>query len=306
MLTKGPGDSSLYPHSPKSLKSQWLLYIPQLVDPIEFVEIDSNFLLSLGAHCPHQNYLFATKRKPTLNEILVIESAVSFCFDCPCAFMEPRFPKESTQLYRGYRAYHKKFHGPTIEGWESPFRGQTEVVDIASQNALDTFPRCIDTITPGKVRWHMKLPKQPSVRNAMIVYRHAALSLDPFSRILNYWRCLESITTIEERKKLFANILNLTPSPLFALNTHDGCRRFNVMKKYKNESRLHFNRLVKTLGTPSALSDHFYKQRRCPIAHANGKPLSYESGVSYGEFARDCIMLKLIVRCAIEAKIESG
>ena len=65
MLTVGSVDWPLYPNTPKSLKSQWVFYASQLSDPIEVIEIDGTFLLSLGAHTPHENYLFATKHKPT-------------------------------------------------------------------------------------------------------------------------------------------------------------------------------------------------------------------------------------------------
>ncbi len=303
MLTTGPVDRSLYPNSPNSLKSQWVLYASQISDPIEVIEIDGNFLLSLGAHTPHENYLFATKRKPTLNEICLIESAITYSFDCPCALINPCFQKESNQLRRGCRPYYKKFHGPIVEEVYDPFRGQTDIIDIASQNGLDSFIRHLDPITPGELRWKLKLPTKASVKNAMFVYRLAATSLDPFSRILNYWRCLESLTTISERKALFADVPNLSPRSVLAIDRSNGNKRFNVMKKYCNEAKLHFKHLVKTLGNASDINDYFYKQRRCPVAHAKEEPLSYDSGVSYGEFARDCIMLKVVVRSAMEAKM---
>lgn len=303
MLTVGPVDPSLYPNSPRSLKSQWVLYASQLLDPIEVIEIDGTFLLSLGAHSSHVNYLFATKRKPTLNEICLIESAITYCFDCPCALINPRFPKESNQLRKGYRPYYKKFHGSIVEEMYNPFHGQDEIIDIASQNGLDSFARHLDSITPGESRWKLKLPTKASVKNAMFVYRLAALSLDPFSRILNYWRCLESLTSINERKALFADVPNLSPAPVYVMDRPNAKKRFNIMKKYCNEAKLHFNDLVKTLRSANDINDYFYKQRRCPVAHANGTPLSYDSGVSYGEFARDCIMLKVVVRSAMEAKM---
>ena len=44
MLSVGLINQELYPNSPKSLKSQWVLHAPLLDDPIEVIEIDDQFL----------------------------------------------------------------------------------------------------------------------------------------------------------------------------------------------------------------------------------------------------------------------
>jgi hypothetical protein len=263
----------------------------------------TQFLLSLGAHSPHENYLLCVPRKPSLNEICLIEATFSFYFDIPCALVMPRFEKEASILNRGLLAYHKKFHGPVSKETFRPYDGIIESIEVASRHGLDSHSRLFDRLSGGETRWKMKLPKDEKVKNALFVYRLASMTTDPFARILNYWRCLESLTNLEERKLLFQKVPNIKLNPLMVTAWLDQSR-FDVMKRYVNEAQLHFNHLLKKYGSSFDISEHFYKKRRCPVAHANGRPLYYNSGISFGELTRDCILLKVIVRHALETMID--
>lgn len=304
MLTTGHVNMALYPKSPKSLKSNWHLSIPQLADPIEVIEVDDRFLISLGAHDAHRFYLFSVQRKPSVDELCLVESAVSFCFDCPCALTDPVFENDATELYRGFKRYYKKFHGKVADDFYRPFTGIEQITETASEHGLDSYQRYLQCVTPGDLRWKLVLPTQERVKNALFMYRLACMSLDPFSRILNYWRCLESLTTVADRRMLFANLPNLGLAPVMVRDWMEhGDRGFDVMKRYVGEARLHFNHLTKKGHSPSDICDYYYSQRRCPVAHAERDPLYFGSGVSLGELMRDCILLKVVVRSAIESKL---
>lgn len=302
MLTLGPVNWKLYPKNLRSLKSQWILHSPQLSDPIELIEIDDRHLLSLGAHDAHRNYLMSVKSKPSIEEILLIEACVSYAFDMPCAIVKPRFKRESTSLLKGYRNHYRKFHGPIHDGFFDPFTGSIEAIDVASENGLDSFRRTLDTVSPGSVRWKLKLPGNVKVKNALYVYRLAAMASDPFARILNFWRCLESLTTRNQRQQLFQDVETIQLSPVSAYDVFDK-GDFDVMKTYTHEAKLHARQLRSRLGSSHDLSDYFYTERRCPVAHANGNPLYFDSGISYGELLRDCILLKVVVRFAIDSAL---
>ncbi|MBI1249463.1 hypothetical protein GC197_16685 [bacterium] len=302
MLTLGLLNPSLYPKSPKSLKSQWILHAPQLNDPLECIEINDAYILSLGAHDAHRNYLLCVKAKPSLEEILLIEACISYVFDMPCAIVDPRFKRESTVLMKGFRNYYRKFHGPIHDDFFDPFAGNTGAVDIAAEYGLDSFRRTLNPVSPGASRWKIELPAKAKLKNALYVYRLASIASDPFATILNYWRCLESITTRSDRLQLFQDVETLNLSPVSAYDPFDK-GDFDIMKTYVREAKLHAKQLRKKLGGSHDLSDYFYTQRRCPVAHANGRPLYFDSGISYGEILRDCILLKVVVRFAIEQEL---
>lgn len=305
MIPTGPTNRALYPKGPESLKSQWLFSIPQLSDPIESVEVNDEFLISLGYHSPHENYLLAPKRKPKLDEISQIESLLTFYLDCPSALTEPRFKKEANTLNRGLFHYQKKFHGITSHEFFRPFEATQELVDLASNHGLDSYRRHLDQLPYAEISWKIELPKNEKLNDALFVYRLASLSVDSFSRILNYWRCLEALTNKEEREDLFLKIPDINLSPVISYSTC-GTKRFDIMKKYLHETNLHIKILEKKLGSKNEISKYFYKKRRCPIAHANDKPLRLGKEVSYGDLVRDTILLKTLSRYIIENHIQKS
>ena len=303
MLTIGPENIALYPRSPKSLKSQWEIHIPDLTDPIEVIEIEELFLASLGAHSPHMNHLFGTIRKPTYSEIALIECCFAFQFDCPCAIVDPRFKKEAGEIAKGVIRLKKKFTGIFHEDFFDPFDGIKAQVDVASEHDIDGYVRMLDNINSQTLRWKMSLPSGIKMKNALHSYRMARLSLDPFSRILNYWRSLEPITTVAERRAIFEVLPTITLKPVLVSNWKDR-RQFDIMKTYVGEAKLQFDNLIRKGLTPSDICDHYYRQRRCAIAHAANNPLGYDSGISLGELQRDTIVMKVVARHAIEKLLQ--
>jgi hypothetical protein len=302
MLTIGPKNWTLYPKSPKSLKSQWEIHIPNLSDPIEVIEIEDKFLASFGAHSPHLNHLFGTIQKPSYSVITLIECCLAFQFDSPCAIIRPRFPREATNILRGVKRLTKKFNA-FHEDFYDPFNGIEEQVDAASNNGIDNSMRCLERINSRNVSWKLSLPHSVKMKNALHSYRMALLSIDPFSRILNYWRALEPITTLAERRCMFEELPSIRLKPVFVSHWRDHHNQFDVMVDYFSEAKLHYQSLLKQDLSADGICDHFYEQRRCPVAHGKSDPLGYDSGVSLGELHRDSIFLKVIARHAIEASL---
>lgn len=296
----------IFPREPCDLKDAWSVVSTQLSDEIDYVQIGSRYVLSLGAHDTHANLLLSATHAGSIQEIRQVENLISYVFDIPCLLTFPSNCRVASKYYKGLNDFfafvghrtHRQVYSVEhrlAEIWET-------VGNVVSDGYIRLLPQRVIR-KPQKMCWTCGWPSDSSFNRAITVYRQALISPEPHSMILNYWRALEAVSTKNERYTIARDLGAYRIKAVRAIDPMTpGARSeaFNLMTKYRRHVRNYLRSLVSSHGSTEAVMDHLYKNRRNPQAHADHSILDVSGDVTLRSLYEDALLLKYMCRCAIE------
>lgn len=150
--------------------------------------------------------------------------------------------------------------------------------------------------------------KYSKVSKEISLYAMALRQIDPLTEFLCYYRVIESITN-SNGKEWLKNNINLIKEYNFGrlgigVESRQDLKIKNLFFIYKKRA---LNRIkeLKIEFPGKDLSEYFYNENRCGVAHGKAGIKIHDFSYTVEEIAKDNYILKLISRMAIENKIKS-
>jgi len=146
------------------------------------------------------------------------------------------------------------------------------------------------------------------VAKELILYSAALRQLDPLSEFLGYYRVIESVTGKNHKIWITENLLRLKSYNFGFLEfgvdfpPPQKKQRTNLFSIYRRRALSRLKDLNNKLKERN-ISEYFYNENRCGIAHGKSKVKEYDFKYNIIEVSKDNYLLKLLSRIAIEDKI---
>jgi len=281
----------------------WDVVMPNMHDEAKVIQINNKYILRIGMQVTQGIILLSANYKLNYLKAIEISNAISYVFDTVCHVGFPYSKGESKAYLAGMKQYYKlmgKLHIRTIGDIE---REHLDKYDILNSMLGDEYMRILPFSLQRGKNYSMDIPDNKKLLNAFFVYKQALLSTEPQGRILNYWRALEAVTTKSKRYNLIERFREhrLKPVKCFhATIPRHSDAEFNLIIRYRSSVDRYFNKLLYIYGNSKNVLDHYYKNRRCPSAHANSSVLYADNQTTLVSLYRDALFLKYLARCAIE------
>jgi len=145
------------------------------------------------------------------------------------------------------------------------------------------------------------------VSKELSLYSTAVRQLDPLSEFLCYYRVIESVAGTNGKDWISKNLNRIEKYNFgfleFGTDAGNGprLRRTNVFSIYRKRALERLKELEGKLDG-SSVSDYFYHENRCGIAHGKRNIKEYDFKYNIEEISRDAGILKLLSRIAVEDK----
>lgn len=293
----------------------WRAYIqvsaPKIRDLMEIVSLGDKYILSVGGHLTH-GILLMDKACP---EPLTVERCLSCCALLAFATDSPVVPIIHTGHFSAgnSRQVSTSLRGTvfsTVKQYGDMLGDLAAAADVYAQTGVtDPFNlgRVLMPRSPTRGFWAFyPWPTSASIERGLAAYWMATLSVLAPSRILNFWRAMEGVTTPQVREALFTDlhsrrtaavwtqVTRLRKGPDFRYRLVDGCRALRRIAVRRRDELLGLH------GTAKAAMDHIYWEGRGKAAHADRKSLEYDMAAFIGDQLRDAELLRFMARVAIE------
>jgi hypothetical protein len=235
---------------------------------------------------------------PTFREIVFYTNCLAYEHDLP-AFIWP---------------FRKKALVQPIE------RGRKKYIDDSYYQSLGVAYEGLNSIRLGPLgyvnfRWpgfqkEVDIPytkKYSTVSKELSLYSTAVRQLDPLSEFLCYYRVIESTTGTNGKDWISKNLNRIEKYNFgfleFGTDARNGLRlrRTNVFSIYRKRALERLKELKGKLDG-SSVSDYFYNENRCGIAHGKRNIKEYDFKYNIEEISKDAGILKLLSRIAVEDK----
>ena len=284
------------------LPSVWRLVAPGLHEQRSCIQVDRKYVVSVGAHFNRCCALLSEAHKISYLTAVEICNYLSFLFDTPIDVAISLRNVDAGSTFRGLSRYFR-LRGFSPSGFKDIQRLIADPKEILA-SAEDGWQRLFPVDPRDKGRFlGFDLPTNRRLRNALVAYRQALLSVEPVGQILNYWRVLEATAKTPAKrtailKDLFAS--RLQGVPCIDWHSHGEIRHFNLVAKYKRAIRPHYRRLQAIHKSDQSIITFLYKQRRCPSAHAARDVLRVDASTEPRDLYYDALLLKLLARLSIQ------
>ena len=304
-----PKIGEIYPSEPKDCKSVWNIFMPAILDEGDCIQINKKYILSIGAHDVHTSLLLSVKHDIDFLTIQDISCFLSYLFDSlvHCGLSNKK--KDITSYLSGLSSYFRLIGRRTFKTIWTVQEQVYSAYEAVGDTTGDDFHRVMpfDLWDKGEnISCGCEFPNNDKIRRAFFSYKQGLLSIEPQGMILNYWRSIEAVSSLNDRYNLIRSFRNQQLRPVKAIdlnkpNINDSRpKSFNLMLRYKKFIIKYFDKLTQTHGGPENVLDHFYKNRRCPSAHSRTNILEVNRNVSLSSLFNDALLLKYLARCAIE------
>lgn len=294
----------IHPTSPDDVVSSWELKAASLEDSGEVIEIDGEYILSVGVHVSHTPLLMSTKQRLQYGSAFEICNVLTYLTDSP---IHLRYGDKTDvePLFKGIKPYLSLMGFDYLANKYSLQDKIAERYELISETADDDFQRLMpfSTFATSFVT-AFDIPKDSSLRRAFYAYRQGVFSVDPQGAILNYWRALEPITNKQQRYEIFDTFESVRLRPVYSRRLpirRKSTKKFNLLIRYRDYLYRYVSDLQRHYGSRSRILDHLYANRRCPSAHARNDILQIGDDVTLVTLFNDALLLKYIARCAIES-----
>jgi len=294
--------------------SDWRAYVPlyaPLSDLHEVCSLGDRYIVSAGAHLTHRHLLMDKGGPQPLN----IERSLSCCALLTYALDSPVVPQHSASHgsnVSDVKGFDRTFRNSPIRTAERYFEALAQAAEAAG--VFYEIPRTISiqqTMTrdrPPSGSWnYYPWPPTERIWRAVHAYSQASLSVAAPTRVLNFWRAVEAVTTRAERRALFTTLLSQRIAPVWATAY---CLRgpvtMNIARRLKTDAVRRYRTLVSALGSPDAALDYLYLEARGKAAHADQKSLEYDSGTLVASHFVDATLLRFLARVAIDQAWEEA
>jgi len=263
------------------------------------VTIDSD-LLAYQHHPGYTIYLipYRKKKHPAFEKVFFYANCVAYILDLPTM---PHLPATE---------FNKYFQKPIF------YDKQVHNRDYYKFNFIATL-EYITRIRLGFCSVHFNVEMEKTNLELTAKYRKAAdelqlyggalKQLDILGEYLNYFRVIESVT----KNSGVAWIKNAIPKirnydyGIIKASDFENKNKKNLLQLYKNKALRRIKSLRTKYQTNEGLAKYLYINNRCGIAHGKENLRYMDFGSDYFEVAKDCVILKMLARMAIEEKISA-
>lgn len=277
-------------------------------DSVGCVTIDNRLVLAQSHPnpwlylCPLQG-----EPQPSYQEARFYADCLSYEHDLP-AFVPP--PKAD---------FYRHSYSSSLPSAIRKFVAERYFDDIITVLELIRIIREGELESVVKFRWNgwenpVDLPytkKYFALSDALHLYASALRQFDPLFEYLGYYRVLENILHTNAKQWITNNLSRLQRfdfGDLIATLHPRLCRlankkpSINVFTVYRRRALARLRVLNRALGARS-IADYLYNENRCGIAHGQTIKRS-DFGSDYFSVAKDCYILKLLARMAIEDHVQ--
>lgn len=295
----------LYVWGRPAKRAIYIIYLIGLArDSVRCVTIDNKVILAQIhpayslALCPLQG-----KSQPSYKEVLFYADCLSYEHDLPALV-----PPLRSEFYR----HSYKF---SLSPASKKCTAESYFEDLACALELIRDIRVGGFRSSVEFRWNgweeaINLPytqKYSTVSQSLHLYGAALRQLDPLSEYLGYYRVLESILHNNAKKWITNNLDRIQRFDFGTLTTTlhhylPNQKPINVFAVYRRRALARLRVLKRTIGT-QAIADYLWNENRCGIAHGTTIKRS-DFGSDYFSVAKDCYLLKLLARIAIEDSVK--
>jgi len=292
----------------------WHAYIevrsPAIPELHEVVSIGGHYLLSLGAHATHCTLLM-DKNAPeplTVARCLLCCAVLTFATDSPVV---PVF--HTTKLSANdARSFARMLGGTafrTVDEYGEKLSDLAEAANVYTQTGFSAPHSIVRTMmrsSPKPDCWiYYPWPPTEVVSRSLAAYWMASLSILSPSRILNFWRAIEAVTSPSERETLLADLHLGRLSPVWTEATRIPVtkyrqRRLDACRLLRRVAMRRRDELIAKHGSAKAALKFVYEEGRWKADHADRKSLEYDMVAFIGDQLRDAELLRYMAREAIE------
>ena len=300
LLGKGPEDWRAYVEVRASS-------IPELPTVIS---LGNRYLLSPGLHATHM-FLLMDKCAPeplTVERCLNCCALISFASDSQVIPVPRPIKFDATDV----RRFSQTLRGTvfrTIDEYGDKLGDIAEVAEVYNQSGF-THPHSVFRILrprlPKRGYWlYYPWPPSEQIFRGLSAYWLGVLSVLPPSRILNFWRCMEAVTTKAEREEIFTNLHLAKVAPIWTEATRIPILKyktgnFDAVRLLRRAALQRRHDLIQKHGGAKEALDFIYWEGRGKAAHADKKSLEYDMAMFIGDQLRDAELLHYMARVAIE------
>ena len=297
-------------NDPKDWRSYVEVRTSSIRDLMEIVSLGDRYVFSLGAHALHTPLLM--DRRST--EPLTVERCMNCCalltFASDSAVVP--IPQSGRLDAPDAKEFSGTLHGTvfkTVTDYGEKLGDLADAAAAYAQSGLSLPHHVTRLLVPREPRhgfWiYYPWPSSEAISRSLGAYWLATLSIVAPSRILNFWRAVEAVTSRFEREAIFAGLHTANIAPLWTesvrIPIHKHRRRkIDAMKPLRRLSLRRRDELIENFGSPKAALDFIYWESRGKAAHADKKSLEYDMARFIGDQLRDAELLRYMARVAIE------
>jgi hypothetical protein len=296
--------------NPKDWRSYVEVWTPSIPDSGEVVSLGDRYILSLGAHATHSTLLM-DRCAP---DPLTVERCMSCCalltFATDSAVVAvPRPGRLNAQNIRQFTTTMHNTVFTSVSKYGEKLVDLAEAAEVYTQAGLAPPQRVTRLLVlkyPKSGFWiYYAWPPSEAIFRALAAYWLGTLSIVAPSRILNFWRAVEAVTTRDERLSIFANLHSAKVAPVWTETIRIPVpkhrrRRIDANRPLRRLALRRSNELVAKYRSPKKALDNMYWETRGKAAHADKKSLEYDMASFIGDQLRDAELLRYMARVAIE------
>ena len=293
-------------HRPEDWAAYVFIYAPYIKLLEDILFLGSRYVVSLGAHDPHLWFIGDRDgtQKLTVERALNCCALLSYASDSPVvATPGPRLNRNAVDM----AIFSKTFEGTifrNLEDYTDSIRALADSVPLQTPiHPAYWLTRRLGRQRPGWRRClHYPWPPTEAVFRAISAYALALLSPVGPSRLLNFWRAIEAVTTIDDRAKMFRDLESQRISPIWteAEGPTLPLRKLDAARLLRRESIRRRDDLVAEHGGPQAALNAIYWEGRGKAAHADRTTLEFDMAGFVANQLRDAEFLRYMARVAIE------
>ncbi len=295
---------------PKDWRSYVEVRTPYIRELIDVVSLGDQYIVSLGAHGTHTTLLMdrCAKEPLTVEKCMNCCSLLTFASDSPVVAV----PQSRKLNAPNAREFTRTLHGTVFKSvteYGDKLGDLAELAEVYIQAGLSPpqhVSRLLVPIDPKGGFWiYYPLPLADAIFRSLAAYWLGTLSIVAPSRILNFWRAIESVSTKADREVLFANLHSAKIAPVWTeviripITKHHR-RKFDATRPLRRLSLKRRDELITEFGSPKAALDFIYWEVRGKAAHADKKSLEYDMARLIGDQLCDAELLRYMARVAIE------
>lgn len=307
------------PKKTPRFKTSWLVKSAKMEDVLDIVQIDDEFILSIGVHTWHTPLLLSKRKSLEWQEASQMADVLSFIFDTPINLLYPKEKSELKRYFNGLptvlRSKGNRF--PSAETLDRFQEHLERVAEVTSEGILgDEFTRVLPIESPGDgFVAALQTPKDSKTLKAVAAYKEALISPTVSGQIVNFWRAIEAIEKDHGKQQAaFEALEKYRFMPVFGTEHFPirGERRDLRMRKVKISARFqklavkHYKDLLSSHGSVKKIAQFLYAERRNPSAHGKEDLLQASLSVTLKSLLLDSHLLRMFARLLIEKSWEDS
>lgn len=299
-----PRDRSLLGRRERDWRSYVLLRSATLPESGDVISIGGEYIVSLGAHMTHGLLLMDKRAIAPLSiaQSIACCAILSFAIDSSVVPMHTDTSSRNVTDFAPFRASLRSAGVGSVENYFEALAA----AGFAATELFDTGYIWSERLIPPRhydaSRWaHLFIPSERTLR-ALHLYWSGLIALPPASRILNFWRAMEAVTSLSQRRSLFAKFADAKPCSVWSHDRRESHgRRKDLASSLRRRALTRQRVLLQTGATPDDILDALYRTRRCGAAHGERETLEFDDLPHLSDQVQDAELVRFMARCAIES-----